>query len=98
WNGLYCLDTENLQTLWTADDAEFNDYAAAVASGDRLLIVSKHGELLLIDATADHFRLISRQKIFADDSGVLSHPALVGRKLFLRGSDEIVCLDLDAAE
>jgi outer membrane protein assembly factor BamB len=97
WNGLHCLDAENLHTLWMADDSEFNDYASVIACGDRVLIVSKHGELLLVDAAANHFRLISRQKAFDDDSGVLSHPALVGRKLYVRGSDEIVCLDLDSA-
>jgi outer membrane protein assembly factor BamB len=94
WNGLICLDASNLKTLWTADDGAFDDYATAIAAGDRLLVVSKHGELLLVDAAADRYRLVSRQKVFEDDSGVLSHPALVGRRLYLRGSDEIVCLDL----
>lgn len=98
WNGLHCLDSRDLHTLWTADDEEFNDHATTVACGDRVLIVSKHGELLLIDAAADRYRLISQQKIFDDDSGVFSHPALVGRKLYVRGSGEIVCLDLDSPD
>jgi outer membrane protein assembly factor BamB len=99
WSGLRCLDAATLKPLWTADDDAFNNYATAIAGatsagGNRVLVVSKHGELLLIDAAADTYRLLSRQMIFDDDSGVLSHPALVGQKLYLRGSDEIVCLDL----
>ena len=102
WGGLHCLDAATLKPLWTADDDAFNNYATAIAGatsagGNRVLVVSKHGELLLIDAAADTYRLLSRQMIFDDDSGVLSHPALVGQKLYLRGSDEIVCLDLAAS-
>jgi hypothetical protein len=102
WGGLRCLDVATLQTLWTADDPAFDDYASAIAGPtpageNRILVVSKHGELLLIDAAADSYRLLSRQAIFEDDSGVLSHPALVGRKLYLRARDEIVCLSLAAS-
>ena len=102
WGGLRCLNAATLKPLWTADDDAFNNYATAIAGAtsageNRVLVVSKLGELLLIDAAADSYRLLSRQTIFEDDSGVLSHPALVGRKLYLRGSDEIVCLDLAAS-
>jgi outer membrane protein assembly factor BamB len=100
WQGLYCLDLsakspKSLTTLWKADDPAFDDYATAIGSGDRLLIISKHGELLLIDARADRYQLISRAAVFEDDPGVYSHSALVGKRLFLRGSEEIVCLDLE---
>ena len=95
-NGLHCLDAQSLHEIWSGDDTEFNDHAAAIACGDRVLIISKNGALSLIDAAADQYRLVSRQKIFDDDSGVLSHPAVVGRRLYLRGSDEIVCLDLNS--
>lgn len=96
WSGLYCLDlSDGLKTVWRADDKAYNEYAAIVGSKDRALVVSRHGELLLIDATADQYRLVSRLTVFADDPGVLSHPALVGKRLYLRGSDEIVCVDLE---
>ncbi len=95
WQGLYCLDlTHPLTTLWKADDEAFNDYVTAIANNDRVLLITKHGELLLIDSTADRYRLISRVKVFDDDPGVYSHPALVGNRMYLRGSDEILCLDL----
>lgn len=96
--GLLCLDATSLKKLWSSGDAAFDDYAAEIACWPRLLIVTKQGELLLIDAAADKYRLIARQKVFEDDSGVYSHPAFVGHKMFLRGSDEIVCLDLDDAK
>ena len=98
WQGMYCLDVAGgLKTLWKADDKAFDDYATAIACGNRVLIVSKHGELLLVDADGGRYRLISRLKVFDDDPGVYSHPALIGKRMYLRGSDEIVCLDLDPA-
>jgi hypothetical protein len=84
-----------LKSIWKTDDPAFDDYATIIAARDRFLVTTKHGELLLIDATANEYRLISRQQVFQDDPGVYSHPALVGKHLYLRGSDEIVCLDLD---
>ena len=96
WAGLYCLDCANgLKTNWKADEKAFDDYATAIACGDRVLLLSKHGELLLVDAAADTYRLISRLSAFDDDPGVYSHPALIGKRLYLRGSDEIICLDLE---
>jgi outer membrane protein assembly factor BamB len=96
WDGLHCLDlSAGLKTLWKADDDAFANYGTAIGHGNRLLIVSKYGELLLVDAAADRYQLISRLKVFEDDPGVYSHPALVGRRLYVRDSEEIVCLDLD---
>jgi outer membrane protein assembly factor BamB len=102
WQGLHCLDlrgtdSQLLKPIWKADDPAFDDYATIIAAGDRILVTSKHGELLLIDAAANQYRSISRQQVFQDDPGVYSHPALIGKRLYLRGSDEIVCLDLDLA-
>ena len=95
WQSLYCLDlAKGLKPIWKAVDPSFNDYVTAIAAGNHVLLVTKHGELLLLNAIADQYQLISRQQIFDDDPGVYSHPALVGQRMYLRGSDEIVCLDL----
>ena len=48
----------------------------------------------LIDAKADSFKLLGRLLIFPDENGVYAHPALVGKKLFLRSSTHVVCLEL----
>lgn len=96
WSGLFCLDlTDGLKTIWRADDKAYDEYAAIIGAGDRALVISRNGELLLIDTAADQYRLVSRLSVFRDDPGVLSHPALVGKRLYLRGSEEIVCLELE---
>lgn len=95
WLGMQCVDLKRgLQTVWFQEDEAFDDYAVLVGSGDRVLAVSKFGELILIDATANKFTAISRRPTFKDDPGVFSHPAFVGTRMYLRGSSELVCLEL----
>ena len=97
WTGLYCLDlTRQLQRVWLGEDNAFHEYASIIASDDRLLISSVEGELLLVDAKADEFRLISRFQPWEGESGLYAHPALVGSRLYVRASGAIRCYDLAA--
>ena len=64
---MFCLDLANgLQPIWIGDDNAFGDYAPLLASDDRILAVGDGGELILVDALADEFRIVSRLKPFAD--------------------------------
>jgi outer membrane protein assembly factor BamB len=95
WNSLYCLGADlTLRTLWTGEDDAFANYASLIASPDRVLVMTNHGEILLVNATAEKFSIISRLRIFAEDSEVFSHPALVGSRIYLRDMSKIVCVDL----
>lgn len=95
WLGMQCGNLKNgLRTIWLEEEEAFDDYAVLVGHADRVLAISKYGELILIDATADKFAPISRRQVFEDDPGVFSHPAFVGTRMYLRGSAEIVCLEL----
>jgi len=100
---MYCLDLANgLKPVWTSDDKAFGDYAALIASDDRVLAIGIGGELLLIDALANEFKAVSRLDVFPDSKAsqnqLLGYPALVGSRLYLRGEDELVCLELDPHE
>jgi outer membrane protein assembly factor BamB/ABC-type phosphate/phosphonate transport system substrate-binding protein len=95
WNSLYCLKANGgLRALWTGEDDAFSNYACIIASSDRVLVISSRGELLLIDALSDKFEVLSRLKVFADESEVLSHPALMRNRLYIRNGSKIVCLEL----
>ena len=101
-NDLYCLDASNghLKELWLGEDEALGEYAAIIASRTHLLIIGRGGELLLVDATADSFKIVSRLKPFSQGSEEsnnaqhYAHPALVGTKLYIRNEHEIVCLEL----
>jgi outer membrane protein assembly factor BamB len=92
---LHCLDlAAGLKLLWKNGDLAFAEHTSLIASKDRLLVSTSAAELLLIDATADRFTLLGRMRALKDEGGLLSHPALVGTRLYLRGSGEIVCVEL----
>ncbi len=107
WQGLYCLEvprksptgihdgsSDSLRMVWKADDPAFDDYATAIGADNCALIVSKHGELLLVDCAADQYRLISRLSVFDDDPGVYSHPGVGRHTSLLARKRRDVCLDL----
>lgn len=99
WNGLYCLDlASELRPLWTADRPDFNEYAALIASDRRLLCLTQKSELLLIDAEADEYSELGRWRLLADRGETLSHPALAGRRLYVRLGRELCCLQLEGPE
>jgi hypothetical protein len=95
WHQLHCLDVkQGLKTLWSQEDDDFEHHTSMIATPERVLLFTQGGELILFDATADKFKQISRVKVLEDETGVYSHPALVGKRLYLRGSGEVICLDL----
>ncbi|HET6883331.1 MAG TPA: PQQ-binding-like beta-propeller repeat protein [Pirellulales bacterium] len=92
---LHCLDLSGgLAPLWQIDDDAFSGFATLIAGPGRLLATTQNGELLLVDIQSAKGEIISRLQLFEGDTGVFSHPALVGTRLFVRGSNEICCIDL----
>ncbi len=84
-----------LNQLWSSDDRAFGNYASIVGFERRALVTSNAGELVLFDASADKFCELGRCRAFDDDAGVYSHPAFVGRQIYIRGSTHIRCLALE---
>jgi outer membrane protein assembly factor BamB len=96
WRRLYCLDlTKNLKPMYDNDDEVFQKYCAIVATEERALAISMRSELLLFDVTQDEFTLISKTRILPKEEGVYSHPAFVGKRMYLRGSSTVVAIDLE---
>lgn len=93
---LYCLDlAKGLQPLWTADDQLLDNYVSFIASANRVLITTQCGHLLLVDATGPQYKLLSRLALFDGQTEVISHPAIVGNRLFVRDSAGVHCLVLE---
>ena len=95
---IFCLDLgDGLKTLWSHRDDLFYDHTNLIAGNGRILAWTMGGELLLIDATADEFRIVSRHQPFAaeEDVETMSHPSLVGGDLYLRCRTKVGCFRLD---
>jgi outer membrane protein assembly factor BamB len=91
---LYCLDLEDgLKELWRIRDPALSEYASLIASEDRLLVTGD-GELLLLKTDGDS-KVFSRQRVFDTNDRILSHPALVGNRLYIRGETRLRCIELE---
>jgi outer membrane protein assembly factor BamB len=94
-DGLHCLDlAAGLKRIWLNEDSAFSTYSTVIAAPGRLLVTTQDGELFLFDTRADDSAPLARLRVFEGDSGVYSHPALVGSSLYVRGSTAICCLEL----
>lgn len=107
WNDLYCLDARGeLRESWVASDDALPETGSVLAGktsegAARLLVTGRGGELLLIDPDAQSGeRIVSRLNLFGEDpmdaEDLLTLPALVGDRLYLRGESELVCVRLGA--
>jgi outer membrane protein assembly factor BamB len=97
---LYCLDlSDGLKPMWVGDDEAFGDSAQLIASDDRLLVLGLGGEILLIDPAQSSLHVVSRLPLFDDSRSkrtqLLSYPALIGSRLYVRGDNELLCVDID---
>lgn len=93
---LFCLDLNaGLKTLWRVANDMFHDHVTLVAGPDRVLVWTIGGDLLLLDATADRYQVVSHLRPFADKAvDSMAHPAFVGDRIYLRSPKELVCLRL----
>lgn len=90
---LFCLDLDSqLDEQWRIRDRALGDYAAIIASPQRLLVIGK-GELLLLPADGKKL-ILARQRVFEQSVNLYSHPALVGDQLFIRGESALRCIQL----
>lgn len=93
---LFCLDLHaGLKTLWREANDLFHDHVTLIAGPNRVLVWTIGGDLLLLDATADRYQVISHLRPFPGkvvDS--MAHPAFVGDRIYLRSPKELLCLRL----
>lgn len=79
-----CLDAKSGADLWTT--TPFGKYWSMVANGTMLLALDEVGELLLIQASPEEFKLIDRVTV-ADNAW--AHIAIEGEQIFVRNIDKI---------
>ena len=71
-------------------------YASLIKTGDRLLILTTEGELVLVEATARKYAELARARV--SESTCRALPALAGGRLYVRDTEAVECYDLRPAE
>jgi len=94
---MYCLDLKDgMKTLWVEENDMFYDHTNVIGGNGRVLVWTNSGDLLLLDAAANKFKPLSRLRPFGDGKvDSMSHPAIVGNRLYLRGPNELACFEFE---
>jgi hypothetical protein len=69
-----------------------------VAGPASVLVIGNNGQLVMHDVVPDR-REPTTLSVFEDAAGeskspVFSHPAFVGTRMFIRGDNELICMEL----
>ena len=75
-----CIDLATGEQRWTSD--RFGKYVSLVSQGNRILALDERGELLLIEANPDEFRLLGRRRVSDDECW--AHLAVCGDRVYVR--------------
>ncbi len=88
---LRCIDPKARKVVWKQPSF---GYATLIRAGDRLLILTTEGTLVLVAANATKYRELARAQIF--ESTVRALPSLADGLLYVRDSKLLKCVDLRA--
>jgi len=89
---LRCVELKTGKIRWSQDNF---GAGTVMAAGERLLILSEKGELILAPAAPEQFKPVSRSQVLPFNSR--AYAALADGLYYARGSDKLVCVDLRAA-
>ena len=97
---LFALEctSRGLADAFAPRSGPFHTYAAAVAGPASVLVIGNNGHLVMVDAVPGR-REPTALAVFEDATGhnknpLYSHPAFVGTRMFIRGDNELLCVEL----
>ena len=94
---LKCMSWPDGKVVWEARDRNLRlgPGGSMVRVGDKLITLSEQGKLSLVAAGPDGVKLLEQAELF-DGSEIWSTPLVYGGKLYAKGVNELVCVDLSA--
>lgn len=99
-NGLYCLKlSEGLVPAWRHRERALVKFGSLIgaAGSKRLLATTFDCQLILLEDRGESVAELGRLVLRDDGTEMLSHPALVGTRLYVRLGATLACLDLAPA-
>ncbi|NOY76078.1 MAG: PQQ-binding-like beta-propeller repeat protein [Kiritimatiellaeota bacterium] len=86
-----CVDPNTGKTLWSSDKT---GHVNLIACGDKLILFSESGTLIVIEASPDGYKELWRGVIFRD-ARCWTLPSISDGRLFLRGGNTLIRVALD---
>ena len=93
---LTCIDWNTGKLMWQARDRTMDLKVGGSlirAGGDKLITMSERGKLSLIRATPKTYEVLGQVQLFDADQ-IWASPLLYDGKLYCKGRDELVCLQV----
>ena len=84
-----CIEAATGKVQWSEDNL---GAGSVICVDDQLLLMMESGELILIEASSDAFRTLSRRQILP--SGVRAFPAFSAGMFLARSPDRLVCMEM----
>ena len=90
-----CMSWPDGKIVWESKDRKLDLGAGGtmVRVGDKLITLSERGKLSLVQATPEGIKLLAQTQQF-DAREAWSTPLLYGGRLYAKGGEELVCLDV----
>ena len=88
-----CFDAKTGDVKWSQPGFGNGkrDYSSTIVLGNKLLVLSEAGELLLLAATPEKYTELGRLQVCG---GTWSYPAYADGRLFVRDARELACIEL----
>ncbi|MBM4031845.1 MAG: hypothetical protein FJ291_08685 [Planctomycetes bacterium] len=88
---LVCLNADDGQTKWSGA-AGLGEYASIVAAGDKLLVLTTNGTLLLVAASPAEYKELGKASL--GQGAYWAHLALAGGRVYARDKTNAACFEL----
>jgi outer membrane protein assembly factor BamB len=88
---LVCLSVKDGKAAWSSP-GKVGDYVSIVRAGERLLVMTTKGELLLVAADPSGYKELGRTRV--TERPVWAHLTVVGRRLFVKDETHLTCVEL----
>jgi len=87
-----CLNWDDGKVNWSYRE-KINPGGSLLRVGDKLILLSERGKLILTKATPTSVEKVSEFKAL-DGTQIWSGPMVYNGKLYVKGTEDLVCLDV----
>ena len=92
---LFCANVGDGKVYWKSEGG-LGQNAAILVSGDRVLVLTNKGQLLVVANDKSALKILSRHKVA--DSSTFATPAIADGKLLIKDEDSLICYALTGKE
>ncbi len=95
---LQCIDLEEGRNQWKKRRVPAIGHGQIMLIGNRLLVLSESGELILIDPNPEEYQELAAMRIFPPEQVTWNNPAFSAPYILLRNSKQAVCLKMPTVD